>query len=74
MTKWILHILFSLLLFALCWQGLKWVSEAMWLAGLAGLDVLVIGMLTLFAGLFAAFFGGWLAKRVIQWDVEHGYL
>ena len=74
MTKWILHITFSVLLFALCWRILQWVSEVMWLAGLAGLDVLVIGLLALFSGLFAVFFGGWLAKRIIRWDVEHGYL
>lgn len=74
MTKWILHALFSILLFALCWRALQWVSEIMWLAGLAGLDVLVIGLLALFSGLFAVFFGGWLAKRIIRWDVEHGYL
>ena len=74
MTKWILHITFSALLLVLYWRGLQWVSDAMWLVGLAGLDVLVIGMLLLFAGLFAIFFGGWLAKRVIRWDVENGYL
>lgn len=74
MTKWILHITFSVILFALCWWILQWVSDAMWLAGLAGLDVLVIGLLALFSGLFAIFFGGWLAKKVIRWDVEHGYL
>ena len=64
MTKWILHMVFSLLLFALCWQGLKWVSDALFLADLAGLDILVVGMLALFVGLFSAFFEGWLAKRV----------
>lgn len=74
MTKWILHGVFSVGLFGLCWRGLQWVSGAMWMAGLAGLDVLVIGMLTLFAGLFALLFGGWLARRVIRRDVEHGYL
>ena len=74
MTKWILHMVFSLLLFALCWQGLKWVSDALFLAGLAGLDILVVGMLALFVGLFSAFSGAGWPREWIRWDVEHGYL
>jgi len=74
MTKWLLHIAFSVTVFWVCSQGVNWVSEGLFTAGLRGLDVVLSGALWVLSGVFAVFFGGWASRRVIRWDKEHGYL
>lgn len=74
MTKWLLHIGLSLALFLLLWKGGTWVSTALWEMGLPGLDTVFSVIFILLSIVASALLGGWLARRIIRWDQERGYL
>lgn len=60
----IAHIVISVVLFLLCWKVISWISDALWWTALRMVSILLTLMLVVFAGLFAWFFGRYLARKI----------
>lgn len=62
----IVHIIISVALFLLCWKVISWISDALWWTALRMVSILLTLILVVFGGLFAWFFGRFLAKKIME--------